>query len=351
MPDPRITAAVRVAFLGALGVASYLAAATWVRGLAPWPRSLGMDVRVEAFLIDKDRYDAVFLGSSALFRAVVPEVIDDRLSTPASPFRSYNLAVEGMVGHETDALLAAVLAHRPARLSTVVIEATYYSEEWGLASLDTDRSRWCRGVGTTAALLTAVWTADRPLADRLRLMAGHLRGFAHWQSNVGRARDIIACLAQRSDPQRLMELDAVRRSHGHQPMTDEFYRRRRPWAKPPNPAVWRDYADRVAGLGREDHAEARAAADAFDVHALRAVRRMTSGLDVIYLLPPHLREGEIYRELHRRGELSELIDLHGTRALELYERDCRNDPDHLSDLGARRFSRRLAEELDARLQR
>lgn len=78
---------------GLLAIASFVIVAGAIRSAMPWPDDYGMRAKLEAFEATKDEYDAIFLGSSDVFRSFNPSVIDEIISQNHSEFRSFNLGI------------------------------------------------------------------------------------------------------------------------------------------------------------------------------------------------------------------------------------------------------------------
>src|SRR6185369_9557893 len=69
-----------------------------------------------------DDYDTLFLGSSRVYRGIIPAVFDKLTAAAGVPTHSFNLGIDGMKPPEDAYVLERVLALRPKRLRWVFIE-------------------------------------------------------------------------------------------------------------------------------------------------------------------------------------------------------------------------------------
>lgn len=340
----------------ALAAAAFLATAAGFRATAGWPRTMGMDVRARAFFAHADDYDCVYVGSSHVFRSLVPGVIDPLLGTPGRPFRSFNLGFEGMEAVEIDAMVGRVLARRPSRLRWLVLEATRYPEDWGMRGLLSDRSLWCRDAATTCYLLRRVALSERPLGEKLDLARAHVLAWLFAATGTGQG-PLALFRALGADPAaEAEELASLLANGGYQKETDPFYRRHRGLAAARqsggDAALWANYAADVAALA--DPAVLGEPDPRADLDRLRGLLASIeeAGVEPVLLVPATLQPRPTFRVAAARGELPPPLDFQDlARFPELFERRHRADPDHLNDLGAAAFSRRFAAEFGPRLLR
>jgi len=105
--------------LAALGFASV---ALGVRALVPWPEEQLLWRKWEYFAEHKDEFDAVWIGTSLVFRDVDVPAIDAALRERGHALHSFNFGIGGMGTFEQDFVLHRLLELEPARLKYVFYE-------------------------------------------------------------------------------------------------------------------------------------------------------------------------------------------------------------------------------------
>lgn len=168
-----------------LALAAFVAVAGAQHAAIPYAARLDAPLRakLELFEAQKDDVDLLVVGTSHLYRGIVPDLLDARLAERGVRVRSFNLAYSGMRTLEADALLRHVLALRPARLRWVAIEVG----DWRGALPE---RRTVRGIAWHDATATRraariVWGGPLPIGDRLNLVGRHVRAFAERTSSFG----------------------------------------------------------------------------------------------------------------------------------------------------------------------
>jgi len=79
--------------------------------------------KLRDFAARKDDYNAVFLGSSPVFRGINPVLFDSELARRHLNFHSYNLGVPGMSWVETQFVLDFLRQQKPSRLKYIFVQA------------------------------------------------------------------------------------------------------------------------------------------------------------------------------------------------------------------------------------
>ena len=64
--------------------------------LTPWPEDFPVTVKLPYLEEHAAEYNAVFIGSSEVFRSFVPNTIDEQLAQEGLDFNSFNLAAQGI---------------------------------------------------------------------------------------------------------------------------------------------------------------------------------------------------------------------------------------------------------------
>jgi hypothetical protein len=338
-----------------LFLAAYLTTSAAVRVLNPWSEAEGLRTKLGVFDAHRDEYDALYLGSSHVYHAFQPEVIDPVVSQAVpglSSFRSFNLGMEGMFSFETDALLREVLARRSNRLKWLVIEAPSWRAKLSKAGLDTvteRNARWHDPITTLHALQSLFLSNREPQEGSVYASAAvHLRLLGLWLGNHGRGPEIFRALDSEPTAEERMQRDEFLARRGYQALEQRegeiFELRKRNFL-----VKARNLPDRVARLG--SLLEKRAAEDlppsgynhAALARQLRLIR--AAELEVVYVTLPALSAPRYFGKLARNGSLPNYIDLlDPKRYPELWTVEHRYDEGHLSREGAEILSRIFAQQ-------
>lgn len=210
----------RVARVG-VALAAFLATTLFLQRVAAPGGGPVIGGKLEYYEQHADEYDTVFLGSSHVFRAFVPEIYDGTLRDAGLPSSSFNFGVQSVNLVEARYLVRRILEHGEGRLRRLFFEyewlvpqidprnafaarATYW-HDWDATRVAMDRALvWQDRLGddflyvedgtTTHSLFTV---GDRLLAPGWRVAKEH---FQHWLVGrlfVGRGRDAVKGLLGR----------------------------------------------------------------------------------------------------------------------------------------------------------
>ncbi len=315
----------------------------------PWPDDSEVTAKLDWLARNASTVDALYLGSSRVFRSFVPAVVDAAMAARGEPISSFNLGGPGMEAFETDHLLREVLALDGLELDYVFIEPAPANPALDARNLDSERTLNWHSTHQTLRALRSIASAPGPRREKWRHALRHVTLWARRTANLGcGARWLTAGPGPGRAGGPLGQL-ALSRDRGYQALEDVVdplvsARRRRFRAEP------EAYRQRIAGLPAA-HAVPVALADV-DLRALRdqvdAVR--AAGAEPIYVLPPGAIGTPYARALDRTGRLPPLLIFDDpTSEPRLYRPDRRFDTHHLSRQGAVEFSQRFAEVLAARL--
>lgn len=78
--------------------------------------------KMQDYAANRDRYSVVFLGTSRIYRTIVPDAVDAAMRESGCIETSYNFGVEGMFSVERDYVLNKILSERPRSLKVIVTE-------------------------------------------------------------------------------------------------------------------------------------------------------------------------------------------------------------------------------------
>lgn len=347
----------RAAAPGALFFLAFALVATLLRLGAGLPALGPLGDKLRYFAAHKDQYDVLFIGSSRIYRGVIPRRFDAALAAHGTPVRSFNFGIDSMAPHEANAVLRRLLALAPARLRWVVVEVGPWEGTLRPANRFKRRAVfWHDGV-ETRAVLRSTWGQEASFTAKADLLATHLLHFAARASGAGRGPDLLrAWLPAR--PRRHAfaaedadevgdEDDALAAGQGYRDFSPSAY------GEPTTHPARRHFQQQVetyravvARLAAANRAPATMAAH--DLEALqrqaRAIRR--AGAEPFFLVPPTPRPTpDLYHLAAAQPALSILLFNDPATYPELFRVDQRFDLEHLTRQGAERFSTLLAAHL------
>lgn len=364
----------RVMIHALLTLSSFLLVSSWIQRGVPWPEALDVRAKLQAFAETKDEYDAIYVGSSRIFRGIRPEIIDPLVSARGETFKSYNLGLPGMWSFEADHLLDEMLALEPAKLEWVVIEAPLWKADLfsSIRNVNERSVRW-HTAASTAQALRSIWLEDHTFAEKLRVSWQHFSQLARRSGNYALGPSWWQAHVAPQRPEFEASVREYRESRGYRAL-ESF---ELPGARARRRSFLRkraDYLDAVGALSRvverggqpdqrtgsvislpgvTEAAGNSLEFEHFNLAALQSqqARLAARNLKVVYTVPPQLTPGRLFVDLHRRGELSAIFDYaQPTRYPELFTLESHFDFWHLSQPGALRYSELIAGDLLASIQ-
>lgn len=336
----------RAAIASALFLLAFLTTGRILAPLRPPPADSVLEAKIDFLRRHPGRYDLVFVGSSGVYRHVVPDEVDRVLAERGLAVRSFNAGAPGMRGFEAAAALERVLdavgerravAFEPSRFSPDLHPANEFAER----TVAWHTARW------TARAVAASLASDRPFAERLSLAARHVRLFLWRATGYGTGPRIVLDLLGRKPPPALTDAEIAAHA-GWRPLEadveagDAAVRERR--------RLFLEAGGRFEGRV-EKLRRTRAARAAFPereeewLRALASRMRGRSGR-AVGLIPPLVVPQPAARSLAERGIFDCLLSYQDPdRHPEWFTREARFDENHLLAPFARAFSRVLAADL------
>lgn len=199
----------------AVGVAAFFATSLALHCIAPWPRMNELSEKLAYFSRHKDEFDVLFIGSSRVFRGVVPQVFDATLNSRGIVSTSLNLGIDGMNVPESSCFLEKILEQKPARLKWVFVELTPFRLEMDDNRRATARNVYWHDWTRTKWIVGELWNnarssgrdyrwAPKPLRaglNDLDVAAMHASLFLRNVCNVGRGLDFVGtvCASTEAD--------------------------------------------------------------------------------------------------------------------------------------------------------
>lgn len=280
------------------------------------------------FRAHADDYDLVYVGSSHVLRGFDPCTFDARSAALGRSLRSFNFGLVGLGFFEQEYMVDWILAQRPARLRTLVIEPPDRDVVLHRANFFTARDVNWHTPGETRAAIVAAWGSGRELLARLDLTRLHVLHALQRATNLGLGVNGLRRALEPVLPDLAEEGFGGRDSR--EPRGEEREERvgsaeREFLVGSPPPVMWRTF---------------------------RAVcaRIRAHGLEAAVVLPP-TQSPDYTSQAQRRGDLPELRSYPPPSFPVLFEDRAGHfyDAGHLNRRGAALFSARLAQDLAAEI--
>jgi len=340
-----------------VGLSAFVATCLLLHALLPFPHVPEVSPKLRFFNLHKDEFDTVFIGSSHIYRHVVPETFDRSAVGGGVPTRSFNFGLPGMHPPESFYVLDQILRDKPSGLKWVFVELeeVYPLSRHARESAPRPRTRSARrtnqvneNAGTRRFLYwhnpALTWMAVRKSLNangprawwknawfvlRSKTVRLHLAVCLKNLANIGAAQDFEEIVTNSSESK--AEQDHLAQQRGFEPRPEnmppsDFSRYREELAKyaakseprlldPISEAAYREFAQRI-----RDH-----------------------GATVIFIVPPLLDQSDLrFRneaDVGARVLAFNKANLYPT----LYDPRVHADREHLRFEGAQTFTRFLAE--------
>lgn len=294
------------------------------------------------FAAHKDEYDTLFLGSSRIYRGIMPSLFDELTASHGRPTRSFNFGIDGMFPPEDGYVFDAIAALRPRKLRTVFIESSMFTANFEDRDPESPRivhwHDWERTRLICADVLRSkngglswnrVFFGEEREREKFRLALTHLRLFVMRSLSLGRGQTFVRELFQ---PERSpLQKSLGSENNGFLPMKE-----RGGLEGPKLDEYRRQLAQRHAKPAKK--VEVRPSPHANLERMFRRVRAL--GAEPIVIISPILGGSRLYPQASSRVAVLDFTDLQ--RRAELFAEEHRADASHLRPRGAELFTRALA---------
>ena len=190
-----------------------------------------MAIKLGHFAQHRDDYEAIFIGSSRVYRGFVPSLFEERLAEAGTPLRTFNMGLLGLRTPEAELVLRRIAELEPANLRYVFVDPE------PLDYLFLERNPRARRViewhdaGTTLAVCGMIAAdEERPWTERAELLGAQGTSLVYHLTNLGGASPWVAeLLGQRPTGEMVAEFlgeerDGYRAYHGTYAPADEAER-------------------------------------------------------------------------------------------------------------------------------
>src|SRR4051812_12025023 len=114
----------------AIALIAFAGSCLAIHAIRPFPDIPKLAAKLRYFRTHKDEFDTIFIGSSHVYRGIVPKTFDRVTEEAAVPTHSFNFGLDGMQPPESLYFLDQVLLTKPARLKWVFVELEEVQGEW-----------------------------------------------------------------------------------------------------------------------------------------------------------------------------------------------------------------------------
>jgi len=343
VPDRRLFAtAVRWTALALVFVAALFGSGLLFTKVRPFATVGMVREKFAHFAAHKDEYDTLFIGSSRVYRGIMPALFDEITASHGRPTRSFNFGIDGMFPPEDGYVFDAIAGLRPKNLRTVFIESSMFSANFENREPESPRMVHWHDWERTRLICTDVlqskkggirWSRALSGAPRERekfqLALTHFRLFVMRALSLGRGQVFVREMFERPRPSPQKSLGI--HNDGFLPM------KVRSWMPPLKLAEYRrQMAERRAKPALK--VEVRPSPHANLERMFGRVRAL--GAEPVVFISPMLGGTRLYPRASSGVPVLDFTDLE-TRA-ELFAEEHRADTSPLTGRGAELFTRALA---------
>ena len=203
----------------ALALAGFLLIAAAQRSPLPWPGGIGVAEKWPYFEQHAGEYGVVIIGSSRSYRSFIPREMHAVWKKSLPRPSVFNLAAPGLGCFEANFLAHRILAMKPKRLKTLVLELWRWDPNEMKRNEFTPRAIYWHSAEQTWNSIGSCWTyPDLAAKKRLRLSFSHLHHFALKLASYGLGPGILDAFASKRSPTNSVEL---RKNHGYRALENE----------------------------------------------------------------------------------------------------------------------------------
>jgi len=312
----------------------------------------GIDVlgdKFDYFSKHKDMYNAVFIGSSGVYRQLVPELFDETLHANGYSIKSFNFGVPGMHPPESYFVAKKIIDMNPEKLEWVILELGDFLPYIEARNLHTRKSIYWHNVEYTLMVSGAILLTQSSTQVKSTHLYNNAMLFCKNLTNAGRGPSLLEwILRSYEDNERENNKSIGPRSDGYMPLENEntphFRNRRKNFIKKKD-----EYREKIALLLKGEEQKYDLIPDRtnyFEVKALVDTIEYIKGKGAkpIFLLPQRIFNIKKLLQLHQKGIIPNLIHFQNPHEYPMfYDAEYRFDRYHLNRNAAQEFTKLVAE--------
>ncbi|MEE4274006.1 MAG: hypothetical protein V2I67_20180 [Thermoanaerobaculales bacterium] len=314
--------------------------AALIRAVTPSPYVPNVTPKLVHLQDNPDAYDVLFIGSSRVYRHVVPQVFERRLAERGIDVRSFNAGIPAARSVEIWSFMNR-LADSGVRAGWVFVEPDGLASGIRKENLGTERETYWHGSAETMLAVRSLENHDLP--TRIRMSGLHAGSWVFNRLGVGRLRllglDLMSPAVNAWASRQNLGSDGDGWVGFVESQDSGISRRRRNFLDR-IPTYRRQLANQAAQFSRSGCLTSYRRE--MLSHFQSAARRL--GAEPVFILSPALHPRCEVHEAFRLGLLPNLFAFDDARVYpELYEVDNRFDHEHLNTEGATLYSQLLAD--------
>ncbi|MEM9089728.1 MAG: hypothetical protein AAGC93_13395 [Cyanobacteria bacterium P01_F01_bin.53] len=296
----------------------------------------------------KDEFEAVFIGSSRIYRQVSPEVFSREVETRLGQgIKSFNFGIPAMRMPETYFWLGKILSMKPKNLKWVFVEANLSNVDAPLANARTNRAIHWHTPASTLMTLKYILSRQEPPSEKASSAYSHLLPLFYNLLNLGGFSNEFDAF---TNPARL-QIDSVEKHDslgnavdGYRPLDEVSaegpVNRRKVYLEQLD--LYRESVSSFAAEPVETSPVATAGDKAFILNFSELISQANAA--PIFVIPPRLaREGSL-TSLYVEGQIETLLAFNNpSQYPTLFEPEYRFDENHLNAQGSEIFTSLLAD--------
>lgn len=332
------------------------------RKIIPYPEIHLVTSKLEYFAKNKDKYNAVFIGSSRIYRHIVPSEFDKLMEKRGKNIKSYNFGIAAMRPLETYFFLKKILAMKPKNLEYIFIELENIELRIPRNNIRTSRVIYWHTLEHTLWVYDLILDYQGSLGVKYDLLKLHTIPLMFNLGNIGKADGLIEWINNLGNQENTTFYiykqprgrDMIMRNpeiDGYLPLDREIdivYQRRR--------EDFLDnldtYQEAVNLLSLPSDAFATLSPNLLQVTKDLVQTVKDNDATPIFIINPLLKKQENLIALSTKGYVPTLFSFNDPIAYpRLYDPALKFDMGHLNDKGSREFTKLLAEKFSEYLDR
>ncbi len=156
----------------------------------PFPEINVITSKLENFPKNKDKYNTVFIGSSKIYRHIVPTEFDKLMEKRGKNIKSYNFGIHGMSPLESYFFIKKILAMKPKNLEYVFIELEIIRLNAN-ENLRTNRAIYWHSLEHTFWVYDLILDSQASLREKYDLLKIHTVPLIYNLGNIGKIDGLI----------------------------------------------------------------------------------------------------------------------------------------------------------------
>ena len=308
-----------------------------------------VSTKLRSFSAYKNHYNTIFIGSSRMYRHIVPDVFDRAMKSYGYSIQSFNFGVYGMHVPETYFLLKKILAMKPENLKWIFVELYDLQLNIPNANIRTDRVIYWHTLKHTLWIYNLILASDDHVFRKLNHFRDHTQPLLYNTVNLGKADVLIKHIFPQAK-------SIIQKSNSSE---DVVFR-------PPGADGYLSLEDEYDHYFQQRHEEYLRDLNYYlkDVDALTHKSQQTKHLKPyelniidqfikiiqdskatpIFVITPLLEKQDHFIAAYQNGHVSTLFAFNDPVAFpDLYSPKSRFDQAHLNEQGAQKFTISLAQ--------